>query len=113
MAGRPRLYDHAHHFTMTVEGGVYAALSGGMLHEYRKRHPEARTSDLIRSILDQAVARYRAGEAERTGAAERERNQRRQKLRRLAVTLVQASDDQIEAQAHKLAAALNGERPAA
>lgn len=111
--GRPRLYDHSRVFTLTVEQGVYATLADGMLHEFRKEHPEACTNDLVRSILDRAVAEYRALEAERSGSAQRERTQRRKRLRKLGATLAVASDDQIEVHARKVAALIDGERPAA
>jgi hypothetical protein len=102
MAGRPRLYTHAHHFTLTVEEDTYAMLAIGMLAEYRKRHPAARVNDLVRSILEAAVTRYRASESERDGAAERERAARQKQLRRLGAQLAIASDDKLEAHARKL-----------
>jgi hypothetical protein len=102
MAGRPRLYTHAHHFTLTVEADTYAILSGEMLDEHRRRHPAARVNDLVRSILEGTVARYRASESERDGAAERERAARQKQLRRLGLALAGASDDKLEAHARKL-----------
>ena len=99
MRGRPKLFKDPVQVAIYVEADWRQRLSGEMLVEYRKKHPNARVADLLRAIVRQAIAEHTYSKPER----ERELARRRNELRRLAVACVSAPDDKLEIHARKLA----------
>jgi hypothetical protein len=100
MVGRPKTFTESRHVSLRLELASYSLLAGDMLRDYQGAHPHASISDLLRSLLEQAIADYRRLAAERSGAAERERARLHEKLCKL---LAAASEDNLESTARKMA----------
>jgi|SRR5215471_855439 len=104
MVGRPKVLTAPRPLCLVVEKADYEALAVELLPAYRKAHPRATLGALARDLFRQAILMHRRRDRERRGTAERERRERHQQLRRLAVSMAAAPDDKLEATAAKLAA---------
>jgi hypothetical protein len=99
MRGRPKIFDAPRLLAVSVETDWHARLQD-MLAERKKQHPRARMSDLLRAIIERAIAEHLVSQTDR----EREQAKHRRELRRLATACAGAADDKVELHARKLAA---------
>lgn len=100
MRGRPRVFKDPRQIAVCIEADWHEHLAGGMLAAYRREHPHARVSDLLRAIVQKAIGEHVAARPEQ----QRQQVRRRLEIRRLAVAIASAGDDKIEVHARKLAA---------